>query len=106
MCTVCKRTNFHFMVIVISVKEGLKDSGRKKESRFPNRLLHLMKEMFGPQNVNWSLEDTGKIEIYVDSGHALLDPKTLTVETSDDSLQHLVSVAAKRLHVSLAASLT
>jgi hypothetical protein len=57
-----------------------------------------MSEMFGPQNVNWSLEGDGNIEIHVDSGKAVLDPLSLSVESSDDGLQHLVSTAAKRLH--------
>ena len=56
-----------------------------------------MREMFGSQNVNKSLEGENKIEIFVDSGKAVLDPVSLAVESSDDGLQHLVSVAAKRL---------
>lgn len=82
-------------------KESLK-SGKKKESKFPDRLFRLMREMFGAQNVNWCPEDNKKIEICVDSGQAVLDPTSLVVEASDDNLQHLVSVAAKRLHISLA----
>lgn len=73
------------------------ESEKKKESKFPDRLLRLMREMFGPQNVNWSLEHDNKIEICVDSGKAVLDPKSLVVVSSDDGLQHLVSAAAKRL---------
>ena len=42
-----------------------------------HRLLKLMREMFGPQNANWSREDQEKIEICVDSNTALLDPATL-----------------------------
>ena len=74
---------------------------KRKEGKFPERLLRLMRDMFGYQNVTWCLEESGKIEIIVDSGRALLDPATLGVETSDDGLMHLVSVAAKRLHASL-----
>lgn len=59
--------------------------------------------MFGPQNVNWSHEDGDKIEIQVDSGKAVLDSKSLVVESGDDGLQHLVSTAAKRLQNSLIA---
>lgn len=36
-----------------------------------------MREMFGPQNVNWSKEDGSKIEIDVDTAKAVLDPSTL-----------------------------
>ena len=43
------------------------------------RLLKLMREMFGPQNVNWSCEDQSKIEICVDSNKALLDPATMAM---------------------------
>ena len=60
-----------------------------------------MQDMFGYQNVTWCLEESGKIEVIVDSGRALVDPATLAVETSDEGLQHLVSVAAKRLHASM-----
>lgn len=60
-----------------------------------------MSEMFGPQNVNWSLEGDNKIEIHVDSGKAVVDPKSLVVDCSDEGLQHLVSVAAKRLQCAL-----
>lgn len=76
---------------------------RRKEGKFPDRLLRLMSEMFGPQNVNWSLEGDNKIEIHVNSGRAVLDPKSLLVESSDEGLQHLVSVAAKRLQNALTA---
>lgn len=65
-----------------------------------------MKEMFGPQNVNWCLEEKEKIEICVDSGKAVLDVHTLQVECSDDGLQHLVSAGAKRLHNALTTSAT
>lgn len=41
------------------------------------RLLKLMREMFGPQNVNWSKEEGSKIEIVVDAAKAVLDPLTL-----------------------------
>lgn len=76
-------------------------SARKKESKFLDRLLRLMSEMFGPQNVNWSLEGDDKIEIHVNSGKAVLDPQSLSVESADEGLQHLVSVAAKRLQNAL-----
>jgi len=82
----------------ISVKE---EGAKKKDSKFPDRLLKLMREMFGPQNVNWSHEDQEKIEICVDSNKALLDPTTMAVECGDDSLNHLVSAAAKRLQNAL-----
>lgn len=79
-----------------------KESLKKRDSKFADRLLHLMSEMFGPQNVNWSLEkDQKKIEIWVNSERAILDPHTLAVETSDDGLQHLLSTAAKRLQNTL-----
>lgn len=79
-----------------------KESSKKKDGKFADRLLHLMSEMFGPQNVNWSLEkDQKKIEVWVNADRAILDPHTLAVETSDDGLQHLLSAAAKRLHSTL-----
>ena len=65
-----------------------------------------MSEMFGAHNVTWCLEEADKIEILVDTGRALLDPASLTVETADDGLQHLVSAAAKRLQNSLETCLT
>lgn len=83
-----------------------KESVKRKEGKFPDRLLCLMGEMFGPQNVNWCLEDSTKIEIIVDSGKAVLDPHTLAVETTDDGLQHLVSAAAKRLQNALTTVMT
>ena len=57
--------------------------------------------MFGPQNVNWSLEQDQKIEVWVNSEQAIIDPHTLEVQTGDDSLQHLLSAAAKRLKYTL-----
>ena len=51
-----------------------------------HRLLKLMREMFGPQNVNWSHEDQEKIEICVDSNKALLDPTTMVSELSKATL--------------------
>ena len=60
-----------------------------------------MKEMFGPQNVTWCGEENRQIEICVDSGKAIVDPHSLAVDTKDDALHHLVSVAAKRLHATL-----
>ncbi len=78
-----------------------KSSVKKKETKFSERLLRLMRDMFGYQNVTWCLEDSGKIEIIVDSGRAILDPATLAVDTTDDGLMHLVTVAAKRLHASV-----
>lgn len=83
-------------------KEGIKELGKK----FPDRLLRLMREMFGVRNVNWCLDDEKKMEIYVDSVQAVLDPATLTVETKDDGLQHLIATAAKRLHAALTTALT
>ena len=85
---------------------GKNGSAKKRDSKFSDKLLRLMREMFGLQNVTWCLEESDKIEITVDSGRALVDPATLVVETSDDGLLHLVSAAAKRLHVSLEANLT
>ena len=41
--------------------------------------LKLMREMFGPQNVNWSHEDWEKIEICINSNKALLDPAIMMV---------------------------
>ncbi|KAL5480128.1 hypothetical protein EMCRGX_G023750 [Ephydatia muelleri] len=81
--------------------DGKEDSKKKKETKFPDRLLKLMREMFGPQNVNWSKEEGSKIEIVVDAAKAVLDPLTLTVECEDESLQHLVSAGAKRLWTAL-----
>ena len=60
-----------------------------------------MREMFGVQNVKWCHEEKSYIEISVDSGSAVLDTETLTVEAQDDGLHQLVSAAAKRLHNSL-----
>ena len=57
--------------------------------------------MFGYQNVTWCLEESGKIEVIVDSGRAQVDPTPPAVETRDEGLQHLVLVAAKRLHASM-----
>ena len=52
------------------------------------RLLRLLREMFGPQNVNWSREESERIEVCVDSSVALLDP---------DSLVRLTHLALKLL---------
>ena len=41
--------------------------------------LKLMREMFSPQNVNWSHEDREKIEICINSNKALLDPAIMMV---------------------------
>ena len=61
--------------ISVAVKE---ESGRRKrESSFPDRLLKLMREMFGVENVNWSREEEEKIEIIVDSNLAVLNTRTL-----------------------------
>ena len=89
-------TSFRLCILAFLCTDA--ESEKKKESKFPDRLLRLMREMFGPQNVNWSLEhDNKKIDICVDSGKAVLDPKSLVVVSSDDGLQHLISAAAKRL---------
>lgn len=62
-------------MISVAVKE---ESGRRKrESSFPDRLLKLMREMFGVENVNWSREEEEKIEIIVDSNLAVLNTSTL-----------------------------
>jgi hypothetical protein len=62
-------------MISVAVKE---ESGRRKrDSSFPDRLLKLMREMFGVENVNWSREEEEKIEIIVDSNLAVLNTKTL-----------------------------
>ena len=60
----------------VAVKE---EGGRKKrESSLPDRLLKLMREMFGVENVNWSWEEEEeKIEIIVDSNLAVLNIRTL-----------------------------
>lgn len=81
-------------------------SMRKKDGKFSDKLLRLMQDLFGLHNVTWCLEESEKIEIIVDSGRALLDPVTLAVETGDDGLLHLVSAAARRLHMSLETRLT
>ncbi len=50
----------------------------KKKTKFPDRLLRLLREMFGPANVNWNWSFEGdKIEVTVDSNTAILDPGTL-----------------------------
>ena len=59
----------------VAVKE--ESSRRKRESSFPDRLLKLMREMFGVENVNWSREEEEKIEIIVDSNLAVLNTRTL-----------------------------
>lgn len=59
----------------VAVKE--EGSRRKRESSFPDRLLKLMREMFGVENVNWSREEEEKIEIIVDSNLAVLNTGTL-----------------------------
>ena len=61
-------------MISVAVKE---ESRRKRESKFSDRLLKLMREMFGVENVNWSREEEEKIEIIVDSNLAVLNTKTL-----------------------------
>lgn len=78
-----------------------KESNKKKEGKFPDRLHRLMRDMFGVQNVKWCEEEKSHIEISVDSGSAVLDTQSLAVETKDDGLHHLVSAAAKRLYNSL-----
>ena len=102
------------------------------------RVLKLMREMFGPQHVNWWSGDQQKIAIKADQSIAILDPQSLVCESmnlllpslcilpqspspfpdsflspspspplvqvvncEDDSLNHLVTMAAKRLHTSL-----
>ena len=55
---------------------------KKNGPRFPDRLLKLMREMFGPQNANWSKEREDLIEVTVDSCTALLDPHTLVSDTA------------------------
>ncbi|XP_064384544.1 cleavage and polyadenylation specificity factor subunit 3-like [Halichondria panicea] len=77
------------------------NEGKKKESRLPEQLLRLMREMFGPANANWSREEDDMIVITVDSCTASLDPSTLSVEGGGESLNHLVTMAAKRLQTSL-----
>ena len=56
----------------VAVKE--EGGRRKRESSFPDRLLKLMREMFGVKNVNWSREEEEKI---VDSNLAVLNTRTL-----------------------------
>ena len=104
-----------------------------------------MREMFGPQKVNWWKENQEKIEIIAEQNTAILDPETLVrvregegereregeregegergreggregvycsslslplstsqaVQCEDESLNHLVTMATKRLHTSL-----
>ena len=70
-------------MISVTVKE---ESGRRKrESSFPDRLLKLMREMFGVENVNWSREEE-KIEIIVDSNSAVLNTSTLVRSGESDCI--------------------
>ena len=62
------------VTLVVAVKE---ESKKKRESKFSDRLLKLMREMFGVENVNWSRDEEDKIEILVDSNLAVLNTKTL-----------------------------
>lgn len=64
------------MLVICPLLEIPKES-KKKEPCFPERLLKLMREMFGSHNANWSGEEGNKIEITVDSNTALLDSNTL-----------------------------
>ena len=53
------------------------ESRKKRESKFSDRLLKLMREMFGVENVNWSRTEEDLIEVLVDSNLAILNAKTL-----------------------------
>lgn len=86
-------------VLEIAVKE----EGRKKSSKdFPERVLKLLREMFGPQNAGWSNQHEGKLAVTVDGNTALLDPDNLEVQCSEESTGHLVAAAVKRLAAALA----
>ena len=92
------------MLLLLRPWSAGKDAGKKREGKFPDRLLRLMREMFGSQNAKWCHEEPSRIEICVDSGRAVVDPHSLVVETKDEGLHHLVSAAAKRLHTTLNSS--
>ena len=66
------------MAALVSVKE---ESRKKREMKFSDRLLKLMREMFGAENVNWSRTEGDKIEILVDSNLAVLNTATLVSGT-------------------------
>ena len=53
------------------------ESRKKRESKFSDRLLKLMREMFGVENVNWLRTEEDLIEVLVDSNLAILNTKTL-----------------------------
>lgn len=75
---------------------------KKRDIPFPEKIMNLMTEMFGSQNVRWCTElDTDIIVITVDTSKAVLNARTMHVECSDESLHHLVLTAAKRLQSSL-----
>ena len=61
-------------ILSVVVKE---ESRKKRESKFSDRLLKLMREMFGVENVNWSRTEEDLIEVLVDSNLAILNTKTL-----------------------------
>ena len=56
------------------------ESRKKREAKFSERLLKLMREMFGVENVNWSKTEEDQIEILVDSNLAVLNTKSLVRE--------------------------
>ena len=76
-------TNFLGHMISVAVKE---ESRRKRESKFSDCLLKLMREMFGVENVNWSREEEEKIEIIVDSNLAVLNTRTLVRNGEGDRM--------------------
>ena len=66
------------LVLSVAVKEEEKV---KRESKFSDRLLKLMREMFGANGARWSRDQEGMIEIHIDTNTALLDPNTLVSVT-------------------------
>lgn len=71
----------------------------KKNERFPLLVLQLMYDMFGIKNVQQS--DDKMIHVTLDNNTAKLDPLNVSVECDDETLQHQVLTAAKRLHTAL-----
>ena len=72
------------MVLLINLVVAVKEESRKRrESKFSDRLLKLMREMFGAENVNWSRTEEDKIEVLVDSNLAVLNTKTLVRKRLD-----------------------
>jgi cleavage and polyadenylation specificity factor subunit 3 len=85
-----------------NVKE--EKSKQLNETSFKEKLMKHLSNMFGSCNVNWSSK-LDKIEVTIDSTTATLDPNTLNVDCTDESINHLVKMSAKRLNFSLQYSL-